>query len=218
MYNSNPKINNNDQTPNSLFGSWCLGFRHFLGKLGQLEIRNFSRGFTLIEAIVATAVFAMVLSSIIGVYISTFQLDRKTRAQRAVSDNARFIMEFLGKEVSNGTIDYSGANACVNSATVLCVVNQALEAEKFTYDGSANLSLTKGANTSNLNSAGVKLTIAQFYVAPAGDPYTVAKTFNVQPHVTVVLALLSNYGSKAGETSKLNVQNTFETRNYPSRE
>ena len=50
------------------------------------------KGFTLIEAIVATALFAFVVSSIAGVYLSTFQLDRRTRAQRAVSQNARYIM------------------------------------------------------------------------------------------------------------------------------
>ena len=66
-----------------------------------------SRGFTLIEAIVATSVFAFIVSSILGVYIATFQLDRKSRAHRAVAQNARFISEFIGKEVRNGTIDYS---------------------------------------------------------------------------------------------------------------
>ncbi|HTL39636.1 MAG TPA: prepilin-type N-terminal cleavage/methylation domain-containing protein [Methylomirabilota bacterium] len=188
---------------------------HFRGLLGKSKS---GAGFTLIEAIVATAVFAIVVSSIIGVYLSTFQLDRKTRAQRAVSDNARFIMEFLGKEVRNGTIDYTGANSCVNSDTVLCVVNQALEPEKFSYDGTANLVLTKSPNFSNLNSGGIKITAIHFFVSPAGDPYTAAKTYNEQPYVTVALTLSSNYGNKTGETATLNLESTYVTRSYPSRE
>src|SRR4051812_46096945 len=96
-------------------------------------------GFTLIEAVVATSVFAFLVSSIVGVYISAIQIDRKTRAQRAVVQNARYITEFMAKEVRNGKIDYSGANTCTNSATVLCLINQAGEAEKFYYSNSTDM-------------------------------------------------------------------------------
>src|SRR6185436_19309143 len=64
-------------------------------------------GFTLVEAVVATAVFAFVMSSIVAVYISTLQLDRKTRSLRNVNQSARFITEFLTKEIRNGSINYA---------------------------------------------------------------------------------------------------------------
>ena len=176
------------------------------------------KGFTLIEAVVATAVFAFVVSSVIGVYLSTFRLDRKTRAQRAVTQNARFILEYLAKEVRNGTINYpSYPSGIVPSNPDLYVENQANELEKF-FLNNQNMQLTKNGSTTNLNSSGVKVTNLKFYISPTGDPYTVAKTYNQQPRVTVVMELTSNYGTKAGETVKLNFQDTFTVRVYPSRQ
>ena len=71
------------------------------------QLTTNQNGFTLIEAVVATSVFAFLVTSILGVYMATVQLDSETRAQRAVAQNARFIMEFLAKEIRNGTIDYA---------------------------------------------------------------------------------------------------------------
>ncbi|OGE87572.1 MAG: hypothetical protein A3J07_05030 [Candidatus Doudnabacteria bacterium RIFCSPLOWO2_02_FULL_49_13] len=176
------------------------------------------KGFTLIESVVATAVFAFVVSSILGVYVATTQLDRKSRASRAVTQNARFILEYLAKEVRNGNIDYAsypGGNAA--GTADLYVEDQANLIEHFYLSGT-NLILDKNGAVTNLNSAAVEVTKLQFLVAPVGDPYTIAKTHNEQPHVTVVLELTSNYGQQEASTIKLNLQGTFTTRGYLSRQ
>ncbi len=176
------------------------------------------RGFTLIEAVVATAVFAFVVSSIVAVYLSTFHIDRKTRAQRAVTQNARFITEFFAKEIQNGTINYTSyPGGIVPAGPSLYVLNQANELEQVYLNGT-NIVLSKGGLGTNLNSAGVKVTRLNFLIAPDRDPYTPAKAANEQPHVTVILELTSNYGSNAQDTAKLDLQNTFSTRAYPSRQ
>src|SRR3989344_5248443 len=95
------------------------------------------KGFTLIEAVVATSVFSFIIVSILGVYLSTTQLDRKSRSQRAVAQNARFIMEYMAKEIRNGNIDYSQAN----NPTNLFLINQGLESEQFALAGN-DLTLT----------------------------------------------------------------------------
>src|SRR6185369_10847974 len=112
---------------------------------------NKQRGFTLIEAVVATGLFAFVVSSVIGVYLSAIKIDRKTRAERAVIQNARYITEFLAKEVRNGSIDYSGANNCILNATTLCIINQASDKEKFFQNG-IDFGFVKNSSTTNLNS------------------------------------------------------------------
>jgi len=195
-------------------------FKHLnFGFVSNLEFRaskTKQKGFTLIEAVVATAVFAFVVSSIIGVYMSTIQLDRKTRSQRAVAQNARFIMEYLAKEVRNGSIYYSYYPGGVANST-LALTNQANQAEYFYLSGT-DLKIEKGGATTNLNSDSVRVTKLLFRVSPAQDPYTTAKTFNEQPKVTVIMELTSDYGGAGIETSVLNLQSTFATRNYPSRE
>lgn len=173
------------------------------------------KGFTLIEAIVATAVFAFVIVSVMGVFIATISLDAKTRAQRAVTQNARFIMEYLAKEVRNGTIYYSGYPGGTADST-LYVINQSDEIEHFYLSGT-DLKLDKGSST-NLNTATVRVTKLSFLVYPPENPLTSAKTYDVQPSVTVILELSSNYGNKAGETSIINLQSTFTSRDYTSRQ
>jgi Tfp pilus assembly protein PilE len=188
----------------------------------KLGIRNSSKGFTLIEAVVSTAVFSMVIVSVLGVYASVLKLDRRTRTERAVQQNARFILEYFSKDIRNGTIDYSkypGANAN-NSSTSLWVINQANENESFFLSGT-DLKLQKNVGgtdvTTNLNSSDVKVTRASFLLSPPQDPLTVAKTYNQQPSVTIILELTSSSFSP-GEGSKINLQTTLTSRAYPSRE
>lgn len=183
----------------------------------QAENIKYQKGFTLIEAIVATAVFAVVVSSVLGVYISVIQLDRKSRAQRAVAENARFIMDFFAKEVRNGVINYSSPGWVISSHNDLYIQNQANIVEHFSLNGN-DIVFTKGASSTNLNSSGVKVTSLAFYVAPAGEPYTTTKTYNEQPHVTVVMKLVSNYGARATDLITMNLQDTYTIRSYPSRQ
>ncbi len=189
------------------------------------KIQNPKSGFTVIEAVVATSVFAFVIVSVLGVYLSALQLDKKTRSQRAVAQSARFIMEYLAKEVRNGSINYSsfpGSIApadCTPAAACqdLYIKNLASEIEHI-YRSGDNLVLTKDAGSpSNLNPAGVKVTNLKFYVRPAGDPFTAAKNYNDQPYVTVVLELTSNYGAQQIDIAKMNLQTTLTERSYPLR-
>lgn len=181
-----------------------------------MKLKSKQQGFTLIEAVVSTAVFAFVVSSILGVYMSTVQLDRKTRAERAVAQNARFIMEYLAKEVRNGSIRYAGYAGGVADGT-LKITNQANQNISFYLSGT-DLKIDKAGAISNLNSDSVKVNSLSFRVAPTQNPYTPAKTFNEQPRVTVLLELISDYGTKITEQASLNIQSTFATRNYPSRQ
>ncbi len=183
----------------------------------KFKILNSQKGFTLIEAIVATAVFSVVVSGVIGVYLSVLKLDRKTRAQRAVYDNSRFIMEFFAKEIRNGSVEYSVYGGGILPNPDLYLRNQANEVEHFFLNGT-NLVLNKNAGDTNMNSAGVKVTKLKFFISPTTDPYTPAKAANEQPHVTVVLELTSNYGVGSNEEAKINLQDTFAMRIYPSRQ
>jgi type II secretory pathway pseudopilin PulG len=174
-------------------------------------------GFTLIEAVVAASVFAFVVSSTLAVYMATLKVDTKTRAQRTVIQNARFIMDFVAKEVRNGLINYSAyPGGLANPTDTLYIVNDASEAEQLTLNG-VNLVLTKPAGSTNLNSSQVKITKLLFYVSPVQDPLTPARLANQQPSVTIVMEVTSNYGSNPADAVKINIQSTFEVRSYPSR-
>lgn len=189
---------------------------------GLSSVVRREKGFTLIEAVVSTAVFSMVIVSILGVYSSVLRLDRRTRTERAVQGNARFLLEYFSKDIRNGRIDYSkypGGNAS-NTSNSLWISNQANEDEFFFLSGT-DLKLQKtvsgSLSTTNLNSSDVKVTKASFLLSPSQDPLTIAKISNQQPSVTIILELTSStYGG--GEGSKVNIQTTLTSRNYSSRE
>ncbi len=185
------------------------------------------RGFTLIESIVSMTIFAFLVSSIIGIYVGALRIDRKTRAQRVVTQNARYIMDYIAKEVRNGRIDYASyPGQTVSGVTSLYVINQALEQELFQLSGtsctsaSSNcaITLTKNSATTNLNSSNVRVTKLEFRTRPTTDPHTPAKTVNVQPNVIVILELQSNAsGLNPQDQVTLNIQSTFTERYYPPR-
>lgn len=174
------------------------------------------KGFTLIEAVVATGVFAFVITSVLGVYLAVMQLDAKSRANRVVHQNARFIMEFLGKEVRNGRIFYAAYPGGVVNST-LALQNQAEESEYFYLQGT-DLQFEKAGAVTNLNSNQVKVTRLTFYIAPSQNPFDFSKTVNEQPRVTVVLSLQSNIDNKTTNQATIDLQSTFAIREYPSRE
>ncbi|OGE81605.1 MAG: hypothetical protein A3E98_04195 [Candidatus Doudnabacteria bacterium RIFCSPHIGHO2_12_FULL_48_11] len=172
----------------------------------------------MIEAVVSSAVFAFAVVSVLGIYALTIRLDSKSRAERAVAENARFILEYLAKSIRNGTIDYSrypGSNAN-NSSDSVWFINQANENEHIYLDGSA-IKLEKTSVT-NLNSSGVRVTDFKLLASPASNPLTSAKLANQQPSLTVMIELSSNYGQKVGDITVLNIQTTLTSRDYPSRD
>ncbi len=175
------------------------------------------KGFTIMEAVVSTALFAFVVSSSLAVYMAVIRLDQKTRAERAVQQNARFIMEYFSKEIRNGSIDYTLAN----NSTTIHFTNQLDEDLAIQWSG-GGLLLTKSIGgtligSTNLNSSDVIVTQFKFVIKPAVDPFILANNTNIQPHVTVIMELQS-INQKFSELSKMNVQSTFSLRDYRSRQ
>lgn len=65
-----------------------------------------NKGFTLIEVLIASSIFAMV--SMIGatIFMNISQSERKTSLTNAIYEDARVVMEMLAREIRASTIDY----------------------------------------------------------------------------------------------------------------
>jgi type II secretory pathway pseudopilin PulG len=187
--------------------------RNFLRQLTRFQAKNSQSGFTIIEAVVSAGVFAFVVASSLAVYLVTIQLDSRTRAERAVQQNARFIMDYIGKEIRNGSIDYAGTN----DINTLTLINQQNQTEIF-ESGGDNLEFTRGSlGTTNLNSDGVRVTRFNAYLYPDVNPFDLDNDTHLQPHVTIVMRLESQT-LKDVERGTIDVQSTFAVREYPSRQ
>ena len=211
--------------------------QHHFG-MGKSSKAQSGAGFTLIEAVVAATIFALVVTSILSTYLFVLRINTRTRAQRAVAQNARFITEFLSKEIRNGHIDYEKYLGNVPTTTTsLWLLNQNNETENIYLADSTSpqnvLANSSGCQSgiticdvmilkpgvsgtaTTLNSGSVKITNFEFIISPSTNPFTASKTVNEQPHVTAVIQLTANLGSR--DEVKMDLQSTFSELYYPGR-
>lgn len=152
-----------------------------------------SRGFTLIEIVVSTTIFATVLTMILVLFNYTLQINRKTEHLRQALQGSRNFMESLVKEIRNGKVDYSSSPLGGCSSTYsngannfVGITNIDQERECF-YISGTNLMLTKATIPAQvLNPPNFTVTTLKFYVRPTTDPYAGSPPPRVQPFVTIV--------------------------------
>ena len=64
------------------------------------------KGLTLVEVLVAVALFSVVTMIAINVMINVAKIEKRSALETAIYEDLRFVMQRLTDEVSNGTIDY----------------------------------------------------------------------------------------------------------------
>jgi prepilin-type N-terminal cleavage/methylation domain-containing protein len=186
----------------------------------SIQTKTNSSGFTLMEILVSISLFAFVFSSSAVVYISALRLDSKTRAERAVVQNGRFIMEYLAREIRTGRINYSG----INNATHLSLINQANETIHLYWVNNTGdsddkkLIVEKPSGSVALNSSEVQISNLRFYLAPTVDPYKLSNNSGVQPHVTIVMEIATPDAYTTNRGALINLQSTFAPQKYPVRQ
>ena len=182
------------------------------------NIHQKQKGFTIIEALIATFLFSVTMSSIIGVYLSTIKLHRRANAIRTVTENVRYISESLSKEIRNGNIDWnepkpaSADTACgrtpvVNPDYRLAIVN--VEGDRICYYLGDSFGLRSSTGEYlwmiknelapvQLTTSSVKVKHFRVYVYPLTNPYcndppdcsSIGST--KQPHVVLTALIESN--------------------------
>lgn len=80
-------------------------------KLQANQLKSLSSGFTLMEIMVATVIFAIVAVAMLSLFNYVLKINRRGEALRQASQASRDFVEFLVKEIRNGQIDYYIANA-----------------------------------------------------------------------------------------------------------
>jgi prepilin-type N-terminal cleavage/methylation domain-containing protein len=79
----------------------------------RIKNKDGKSGFTLMEIMVATVIFAVMASATLSLFNYVLRINRRTEALRQAAQGARDFVEFIVKEVRNGQIDYYVANGSV---------------------------------------------------------------------------------------------------------
>ncbi len=196
-----PNSQSNPKSQFPKFGHWSLVIGHF------------SKGFTIIEAVVSVSIFAMAMTSIVGVYLSVQRLNQASASLNALQQNARFISEDLSKVVRNGEIDYSrypSQSAPQPEATDLYVVDQSGTQIRIYLQNEILILDKLGIGSANFTSQEVAVKDFKVYISPALNPFPGG---NDQPTATVYFDLESKVNSRDKTRAKFQV--TLATRQYP---
>lgn len=160
------------------------------------------QGFTLIETVIALAVFAMVMLAVISIFMAAIQSQRRGYALQDIQENARYALEMMAKEIRMAEIN--------NSAGVSSSLD--ITAHKPEGDKNVVYSLNNGQIIRNeagglnqaITSTKVEVTDLQFYVE---------KDVQLQPRVTVAIQIKGK-GGQVEAQPQINLQTTIVSRTY----
>jgi prepilin-type N-terminal cleavage/methylation domain-containing protein len=154
-------------------------------KQGLINKNKKQDGFTLMEITVSTAIFAIIMVSLLSLFNYVLKINRRTEALRQASQGMRSFVEYLVKEIRNGQVDYYVSNGNVLdsriSASSPCGAPGSLGADTYGLQenklGIINTDSIKEcfyfakADGSYVDTVGAN---ASTFSAPAGSAYTMA--------------------------------------------
>jgi len=167
-------------------------------------INKNSKGVTLLELLVAIAIFAVVITLVVTLFVTALKGQRKAIAMQNVQDNARFLLDFIVKELRMGTINNSNEQSYTLSIARPDPTDPALTLNVVYSFSGGNLQRTVDGTGGPINSDQVIAT-GMFYVSGK------ISNDNAQPKVTITLKV-ENKGTKIEEKATINVQATLSQR------
>lgn len=202
-----------------------LKTRFMIGNRFQKLLRPFliigvtrnSAGVTLLELIVAVAIFTVVVSGSSGVFISALRAQRVVLAEQNLIDNIRFALEFMSRELrlasrdDTGTCTGTAYMTYTNSSGVLKFINSDGECVHYRLQGSAiQVSQNGGLSFSNLTFSSVALVTNLSFII-SGE----SRGDHQQPRATILITAEST-GGLSEVTPKINIQTSVSARSVDS--
>ena len=180
---------------------------------------NVSGGFTLMEMVVAVALFLIAVTICIGIFMSALKANGKIIAMQDVENEVRYIIEVISKEVRLGTIayDYYEDNF-ENPVSILAIRDNAGNVSFFglkgdgVSDGIVQVSLTGGETWSDLNTDSIRVDSFDFYLIPDYDPFSQTSEDIQQP--MVLLYLDGRYDKDGTMDGQIKIQTAVVSRQY----
>lgn len=163
-------------------------------------------GFTLIELVVAMAIFSVVILTATQIFVNGLGGTKRIFGQQAVQESGRFILESISKEIRmsevsglDGTAIASLPDGLSGPYTFLSVINASGQTVNYLFND-ADKQISRADSVLNPNDVSVS---GRFYLVKSG---------NLQPRITVVLGLVSKTEEKY--KAAINLQTTASSREY----
>jgi prepilin-type N-terminal cleavage/methylation domain-containing protein len=183
-----------------------------LEKMKRQKLKGKSCGFTLVEMLVAVAIFSIVTSVAIGFFTTAIKSQRKVLAQQQLLDQASYAMEYMSRAIrmaKKDDVSIGGVTKdCLPENKVNYTISQG--GVKFrTYDNSCQqFYLSAGQLIENKDDVILPLTspslvVKSFTIIPSGWD----QSDSFQPAVTIFLDI------EYPDLAEIKIQTTISQRN-----
>ncbi|MDP1629308.1 MAG: prepilin-type N-terminal cleavage/methylation domain-containing protein [bacterium] len=168
--------------------------KKFLNTRYKIPDTKYHRGFTLIEILIASAIFAFLIIIVVGIFLGVVSAQRKTVAVRTLQNSAHYAIEAMSRDIRTG-FNFSIPGNELRFTSTIGGGNQLV-----------SYRLQNGAierNALPLTPPNVRVSYLNFYLSgeAPGDQR--------QPRITMTLGAAAGAGL---QETKINVQTTLSQR------
>ncbi len=172
-------------------------------------------GFTLVEILMATAIFAIASLIICGIFINASNLQSQVSNYQKLQNDGRYIIEKIAKELraKDVILIYPSDNP---TSTLSFYTDEAGNNISIYFDSSTqSLIYKKNTDSAPLNSSDILVKRAKFFIYPTLDPFntnSASTTPDIQPRITLLLDIANISTPKYQK--ELIIQTTISSRIY----
>lgn len=166
--------------------------------------KTYQKGFSFVEVLVTIAIFMLIMTAIMSIFLSVINAQRRVTAQRKIQQDMRYVTERIERDIRTGKIDYASQSGFIG-ATELYVIPQDGSVVQYAIQGGAVV-----RNGERLTSSATQIDRLSFLIYPDESSYQggssneqVRVTMYVKAHVRILQ-----------ETSETIFQTTISNRSY----
>jgi prepilin-type N-terminal cleavage/methylation domain-containing protein len=181
-----------------------------------------NNGFTLIEIMVAIALFTVVMTISVGALLSLVNANKKAQALKSVMNNLNFALENMSRNMRTGTTYHCGTtvsvpsnasspNDCSNGGVLLALEgrfgNPNTPADQIIYrfiSGRIEKSSNGGATFIPITASEVSINDMKFYVTGTTPGDTI--------HPRIIMVIRGSAGNKASTQTSFSIQTSVSQR------
>ena len=167
-------------------------------KLLNLKRLGHQKGFTLIEVLITSFVFSIIILAVGGLFVQVIGNERRAFAAQKIQDNGLYIMELLAREIRVSQIKSLDNLMC--NLTSLTISHPINGLTVYTVSGGL-ISKTVGGSTFSITSSKVNFSRLNFCVMGSGID-------NEQPRVVIIASVRP----ADGEDSQFDIQTSVSSR------
>jgi len=181
----------------------------------KLDVNSQSKqGFTLVELLVAVAIFSLIVGGVVNILSSTFAVQRRSLASQELVGQTSFVAEFMSRALRQAQKEFS-APTCLSgngdnyelfdADTRIRFIDRDGDCREFYEDGGKIKERDVLSSTeSDLTSADLTVQTLKFYIS--GE----SQSDNLQPRATFYMAIEGRDANKP----LIRLQSTISQRRY----